>query len=138
MNMKLFGLNGLGRYIEEERVRKEIRLSELASLVGYRNISKGVNRSHRFESEGIVGEDLLARIAEVLEIPRSKIDELKELERQENYRRFDECVAQSDPPHLIIRLIPGVYRREWVPSSVPTVQLEHYAAAKALETQKQT
>ncbi|MFC1834126.1 hypothetical protein ACFL2Q_05255 [Thermodesulfobacteriota bacterium] len=63
---------------------------------------------------------------------------MKELDRQETYRCFEEWISESDPPHLIIRLIPGVYRREWLPEVIPEDEVWRYADDRALQTQKRT
>jgi hypothetical protein len=63
---------------------------------------------------------------------------LIEQDRQDLRRRFEEWCSRSEPPHLIIRLIPGVYKRKWVPDSVPADRVEEYASATAAEEGKKT
>ena len=135
---KLFGLLHTGRHIKTVRTQRGIRLSELARLLGYGNINRGVQRLHVFESEGIITEELLAKVVQVLGIPDEDLKRLMERDRQDLHRRFEEWCSKSEPPHLIIRLIPGVYRRKWVPDSVPAERVEEYASATAAEEQKKT
>jgi hypothetical protein len=47
-------------------------------------------------------------------------------------------VKKSEPPHLVIRLIPGVYQRKWIPNAVPADQLDEYAATTAAERKMKT
>lgn len=133
---KLIGLLQVGKHIKTLRCQRGIRLSELAHLAGYGNINRGVQRLHIFESEGIITEELLQKVVEVLGIPDRDLNRLIEQDRQDLHRRFEEWCRDSEPPHLVVRLIPGVYKRVWVPDSVPAEQVEQYASATAAEEQK--
>jgi transcriptional regulator with XRE-family HTH domain len=127
-----------GRHIKTIRTQRGIRLSELARLLGYGNINRGVQRLHVFESEGIITEELLKKVVEVLGVPAEDLKRLIEKDRIDLHRRFEEWCRESEPPHLVIRLIPGVYKRKWVPDSVPAEQVEEYASTTAAEGGKKT
>jgi len=135
---KLTGLLQSGKHIRKLRTERGIRLSELAHLVGYGNINRGVQRLHLFESEGVITQELLDKVVKVLDVPDEDLKWLMERDRQDLRRRFEEWCAKSEPPHLIIKLIPGVYKRKWVPDSVPPDRLEQYATATAAEEGKKT
>jgi len=135
---KFIGLFQTGRHIRKVRSQQGIRLSEMARLVGYGNVNREVQRLHVFESEGIISEELLEKVAETLAVPLEDLQRLVDLDRQDSQRRFEEWCSKSEPPHLVIRLIPGVYQRVWVPVSVPSDWLEQYAATTATEREKQT
>lgn len=97
-----------------------------------------MQRLHRFETEGIISEELLAKVAEALAIPVEDLERSKELDKMDLERRFEEWCGKSEPPHLIIRLIPGVYQRQWVPDSLHADQLEQYAAGTAAARKRPT
>ena len=54
--------------IHRTRRAKGLRLSELASMVGYQNTARGAARLDRFEKYGCIREDLLLRVAVALGI----------------------------------------------------------------------
>jgi hypothetical protein len=56
---KLRGLLQIGKHIKAVRTQRGIRLSEMARLVGYGNVNRGVQRLDLFESKGIISEELL-------------------------------------------------------------------------------
>jgi Helix-turn-helix domain len=58
--------NDLGRYFREQRIQHGLTFGQLAQTVGYRNVSRGSNKICCLEREGVVTEELLARIAEAL------------------------------------------------------------------------
>jgi len=135
---ELIGLLQTGRHIRKVRTQRGIRLSDMARLVGYGKINRGVQRLHRFETEGIITEELLDKVVQALGVSDEDLKRLIEQDREDLRLRFEEWCSKSEPPHLVIRLIPGVYQRVWVPDSVPADKLEQYAATTAAEEQKKT
>lgn len=51
--------NTLGAYCRQQRERQGIRRSQLAAMIGYKNISKGARQIHRFETDGEIQRGLL-------------------------------------------------------------------------------
>ncbi|MGO9120686.1 MAG: hypothetical protein ACLQPD_24115 [Desulfomonilaceae bacterium] len=135
---KLIGLLQTGRHISKVRSQQGIRLSEMAHLAGYRNLNHGVRRLHVFESEGIITKELLDKIVEVLGLSDEDLKRLIEQDRQELRRRFEDWLSKLEPPHLIIRLIPGIYQRSRVPDAVPRDRVEEYASVIAAQEHKKT
>ncbi len=133
---KLTGLLQTGRHIRQVRTQRGIRLSELAHIVGYRNVNRGVQRLHLFESEGTITDELLQKVVQALSVSDEDLKRLIEQDRQDLHRQFEDWCSKSELPHLIIRLIPGVYQRRWVPDSVPVDQVEQYAATTAADEEK--
>jgi len=66
----------LGNYFRQQRIEQGVPLQELARKVGYKNVSKGANRIVAFEKAGMVKDELLINLAEVLGIDLPKIEEL--------------------------------------------------------------
>ena len=91
---KLIGLVRVGRHIRQVRTQRGVRLSELARLVGYGNINRGVQRLHLFESEGIITEELLQKVIEALDIPAEDLKRLIEQDRVDLERRFEEWCSK--------------------------------------------
>src|SRR5208283_5589522 len=81
---------------------------------------------------------LLDKVAEVLGVSDEDLKWLMEQDRIDLHRRFEEWCSKSESPHLVVRLIPGVYKRIKISGSVPADQLEHYAATTAAEKKMQT
>ncbi len=91
---KLTGLLQVGRHIRQVRTQRGVRLSELARLVGYGNINKGVQRLHLFESEGIITKELLQKVVEALDIHAEDLKRLIEQDRVDLERRFEEWCSK--------------------------------------------
>jgi transcriptional regulator with XRE-family HTH domain len=56
----------LGGHFQKERRARGLSLEQLARLLGARNTRKAASRIGRFECQGVIKEDLLALLAEVL------------------------------------------------------------------------
>lgn len=122
----------LTNFFRKRRLEKNLRLSAVARLVGYRNINRGCNRLVKFEREGIIRDDLLIKLAAVLDIGEDTVAKLQE----EDHRKFvaDWNLWANEPirPYIVTRLIPGFYHRSDVPKELPTLaEAELYAAAHA-------
>jgi len=124
--------NDLGSYFREQRGKLGLSLGQLARMVGYRNVSKGANKIVRFEREGTVTEELLARLAEALQIDFATVERLIDQDRQEYLREWEAWVSQPVPMALIAKLIPAVYARVPLPAEITThEQAEAFACAYA-------
>jgi transcriptional regulator with XRE-family HTH domain len=66
----------LAAYFHDRRNERGLTLAQLAMIVGYRNIRKGANKIARFERQGRVTEELLAMLAEALEIDFPTVEAL--------------------------------------------------------------
>jgi transcriptional regulator with XRE-family HTH domain len=120
--------NYLGTYFREQRMKLGLSLGDLARRVGYRNVSKGSNKIIRFEREGVITDELLARLADALAISFPKVEEFIERDRQEYLREWKAWVSQSVPMELVAKLIPAVYFRVRLPGDITTPeQAEEFA-----------
>lgn len=126
--------NHLGRYFQDRRTEKCLKLGQLARLVGYRNISKGANRIARFEREGVVKEELLARLADALNIDLPTVEDLAEQDRQEFLQAWEAWVNEPVPMALVVRYMAGVCGRVELPEHITTPEhAEAYACQLAKE-----
>ena len=105
----------LGEFIESERRRKGISRSSLASMIGYRNVSKGARRVCNLERNGVGGKGLLAAVIAALDLDQNRVDELAETDHEAERIAFDEWADQPIEPHLIVKIGGACYRRELAP-----------------------
>ncbi len=110
----------LGTFFRQHRLKHSLSLGQLAGLIGYKNVSKGANKITRFEATGVVKEDLLIALAEVLGIDLAQIEELAEQDRQERLRAWETWVNQPVPMQMIVRLRATVYASKPLPPEIGT------------------
>jgi transcriptional regulator with XRE-family HTH domain len=131
-------INNLGTYFRDQRIHQGLSLSDLAQMVGYKNLSKGSNKIVRFEREGVITEELLARLADALRIDLPTVENLIEQDRQERLREWEEWVSQPVPMQLIAKIMPAVYSRVPLPDEITTPeQAEAFAVDYAKQNKRQ-
>jgi hypothetical protein len=131
-------MSHLGTYFRDQRFQQGLSLGQLARLVGYRNVSKGSNKIVRLEREGVVTDELLARLAEAMHIEFGTVEQLIEQDRQEYQRAWERWVNEPVPMQVIVKYIPAVYGKVALPESVTTPeQAEAFACAYAREHKRQ-
>jgi transcriptional regulator with XRE-family HTH domain len=136
--MNDFMSNYLGSYFREQRLQQGLSLGQLARLIGYCNVSKGANKIVSFEREGVISEELLARLAEALAIDFATVETLIDQDRQEYLQEWEMWVIEPVPMQLIAKIIPAVYARVQLPETVTTrEQGEAFACAYAKEHRRQ-
>jgi hypothetical protein len=79
----------LATYFREQRLRKGLSLHSLALTVAPDNSRKTAGRIGRFEAEGVIGEELLAAVADALSVDFPIVEELMERDRRESFIRGD-------------------------------------------------
>jgi len=124
----------LGEYCRTQRIAKGLTLGQLAVQVGYRNLGKGTNRLHQFETTGEIHSELLGKIVQVLGLDAALIRQLIEQDHQEYLGEWNAWADEPIKPHMVIRLIPGVYQRRELPDDALTPDAaEQYALQFAKE-----
>lgn len=121
----------LGSLIERQRFNhKRLTRKDLSSLLGFKNLGKGISKIERIES-GEMEEPLVSRICELLDI--SELDR-KRCEKEEE-RLFLEYRKSLPPfrPHIVIRYGPCIYVRTDIPSDVDPVNYLAYTVALSKE-----
>jgi hypothetical protein len=127
----------LGDYFRDQREKLGLSLGQLGRQVGYRNVSKGANKLVRFEREGIIQEQVLVRLAEVLGIESSRVQSLIEQDRQEYLHAWETWVNQPVPMKLIVKYMPAVYGTVPMPEEITTPeQAEAFACDYARERRR--
>ncbi|MBA4068091.1 MAG: hypothetical protein C0501_31195 [Isosphaera sp.] len=66
----------LAGHFRAARLARGLTLGGLARLAGYRRVRRAAGRIARFERHGVVGEELLARLADALGIDLFTVEEL--------------------------------------------------------------
>ena len=127
-------MNNLGAFLRAERLRRGLSLSELARMVGYRNINKGVRRIMALEQTGSGKADLLVNVAAALNLDWTVVERLVDEDRQERLREWEQWVNEPVPIHLVVRLMAAVYARKVLPEDILTPeQAEKWACEFARE-----
>ena len=122
----------LSSHFKSRRLARNLNPGEVARLVGYKNIAKGANRIVRFEREGIVKEDLLIKIAEVLEVDWATVEQLAEQDRRLHIEKWNRWADEPVPMKMVVRLMAAIYSNCPIPSEITTSEeAEIYASALA-------
>jgi transcriptional regulator with XRE-family HTH domain len=112
----------LAAHFRKLRLEKGLKLSQLARLAGYSNISKGANRINAFERSGIVHADLCVKLADVLGIDRPTVDRLIEEDRSQFFEEWNAWANEPINPYLVIRLMAAIYCPHNLPEEIQSVE----------------
>lgn len=129
----------LSTYFKAQRLRKGLRYGQLARLAGYRSLVGCANKLIQFEERGSIHWELLQKIATVLEIDETTIEQLIEQDFQEFQERWNKWADEPIRPHLVIRVIPGFFCTSQIPDEViggDREGLEQYASDQARTLKK--
>ena len=126
--------HSLGRYVREERVKQGLNSSELAQLMGYKNINRGMRRILDLEREGEVHPEVLKKLIKALNLNQEIVDEHIKKDKEQRDKEFQEWVNTPIKKHLIIRWMPAVYGEREIPEEIQTEEeVIQYACDKAKE-----
>jgi hypothetical protein len=130
----------LSEHFRQRRLALELRHGEVARRLGYKSIVGGANKIVRFEQTGEIDHKLFLRLANVLDIYQATIADLIEQDRREFFAAWNEWANQPIRPHLIEKVIPGVFAQRQIPDEIlhDTDAMERYASASAIKHQKLT
>ncbi len=109
-----------GKYLKEERLKQRLNTAELARLMGYKNVSKGMNRIIDLERENIIIPEVLKRIVDALNLDHDHVHSLIRKDRDEDKRKFEEWVNKPIKMYYIIRLMPTIYLSFEMPTNINT------------------
>ena len=97
------------KYLKEERLKQNLNTAELARLIGYKNVSKGMNRIVDLERENIIIPEVLVKIVDALNLDREYVNSLVKKDRDEDRRKFEKWVSEPIKMYYVIRIIPAIY-----------------------------
>ena len=116
-------MSHLSEHFKQRRLKKKLRLADLAKAVGYRNVVRGIRRIDTFEQTGVAHSDLLAKLAAALDVDRTTVTRLA----YEDYRDWFAAVSKPGTPCVISRIPFGGGRQ--LPEKLKTAEArEKYAA----------
>ena len=117
----------LAEHFGKRRRERELKLVQVARMVGYSNVAKGIRRIEAFERTGRITPDLLAKLATALEIDRPTVNLLF----HEDYREWLHRINKPIRPYLVRRMLFSGGPLA-VPSGIMSIEaMEEYAAALA-------
>jgi len=120
----------LARYFAHQRWKKDLSLQQIARLLGYRNLNKGVRRVQTFERSGEIDGRLFQKLAAALEVDQATVNRLL----QEDLEEWTKWVNEPIKPYLVVRLMPAFYSQAELPDEIESVEeAERYASEFARE-----
>lgn len=123
-------MSHLGKFFRQRRIERKLALGRLARLLGHTNPSRGANRIQTFEGGGKIAPDLLAKLAEVLEIGPDEIRQRV----AEDYQEWLAWANEPTRPYPVVRLLPAVYKHIQLPDdSLEPEAARAFASRSALE-----
>ena len=127
----------LAAHFRKIRLEKGLKLSQLARLAGYSNISKGANRINSFERTGIVHTDLCIKLADALGIDRQTVDRLIDEDRRQFFEEWNAWANEPIHPYLVVRAMAAIYCPHNLPEEIQSVEAaEEYAISVAKKWNK--
>ena len=106
------------KYLKEERLKKNLNTAELARLMGYKNVSKGMNRIVDLERENIIIPEVLKKLVNALNLDHKYINSLIKRDREEDKRRFEEWLSKPIEMYYVMRIIPTIYLSYDLPTNI--------------------
>ncbi len=94
----------LRTYIRQQRERKEVRLGPLSEMIGCGNLNNGARIILPFEREGVVSDDLLAKVIHALELDEDEIDRAV----KKDWAESEVWVSEAVEMWMLVRLIAAV------------------------------
>ena len=126
----------LSSHFRKTRLDKGWSLGQLTRLVGYSNVSKGANRIQTFEQGGDIQQDLLMKLATVLEIPQESVEQLVEEDRRQFFAEWSEWANTPIQPYIVLRLMAAIYSHVDLPPEIESVEEAEAFAAELSRSRK--
>jgi len=106
------------KYLKEERLKQNLNTAELARLIGYKNVSKGMNRIIDLERESIIIPEVLGKIVYALNLDREYVNSLIKKDRDEDKKVFEKWLSEPIEMYYVMRIIPTIYMSYDLPSNI--------------------
>jgi transcriptional regulator with XRE-family HTH domain len=118
-------MSHLGDFFRNRRVARKLALSQIARLLGYKNLSRGCNKIKAFEAGGKAHPDLLGKLAKVLEVGPEEVRQRV----AEDYRDWLAWANEPIRPYVVVRILACIYQRVELPDeALSPVAAEAFAA----------
>ena len=112
--------NHLGEWFWGERQERGWGPGEVARRLGYTNVSKACNKLLRFERQGEVADDFLARLAALYEVPGGWVRYLAQSDRLAYLAAWERWADEPVPIRIVVRAVPGFMVELATPTNVTT------------------
>jgi transcriptional regulator with XRE-family HTH domain len=106
----------LGLFFRDRRLAKGMKVSDLARLIGYQNISHGSQRIHDLERVGVGDPALVTKVAGALGVPEAEYQPLQRDDQQERMKDWAAWVNEPIRPYFIVRQMAAMYQPRPLPS----------------------
>ena len=106
------------KYLKEERLKQRLNTAELARKMGYKNVSKGMNRIVDLERENIIIPEVLKKLVNALNLDHKYVNSLIKRDREEDKRRFEEWLSKPIEMYYVMRIIPTIYLSYDLPTNI--------------------
>lgn len=124
----------LGSLFKKKREANGLKVSELARLAGYKDLSNGGQRIHALEKQGLVHADLLHKLAAILGITEAEYTPLLRADEQDRLRAWAAWVNEPITPYMVIRQMAAMYEPMPLPDWIQSQgQAEHFVSERAIE-----
>lgn len=112
--------NYLGRYIQIRREELGLGPTEVAHLLGYKNLNKGRRRLQSVEDGRGTCRDFLLRLMGILQIEPKVIRDLIDRDRREYVAAWEKWADEPVPISVVMRAVPGFMLGIDVPGDLTT------------------
>ena len=114
----------LAEHLSRRRQEKGLSAAQLAKLLGYMNVARGIRRIETFEKTGDIHPTVLAKLAAALDVDRTTMNRLA----YADYRDWFAAISKPIVPRVGRRILFGGGLRR-LPKHVRSVaEMEQYAA----------
>jgi hypothetical protein len=93
----------LSRFFRQARINRKLKISDVARMCGYHNLSKGSRKIHQFEESGYIHPDLFDKLEVVLDIDPDTSDQLIDQDGREAVKELLGYISTSIKPHMRLK-----------------------------------
>ena len=90
-------------HFQKRRLERGLTVPQLARMIGYKNVCRGVRRINVFEQTGHAHPDLVTKLANALDVDQATVTRLA----YDDYRDWIAATNKPVPPYLVRRLLYG-------------------------------
>ncbi len=106
----------LGNYIRDQRIKNGFTREQLAKILGYKKLKKGIKKIEKAEENGKITSGLLSSFLKALNLDPIEIENAVQKDKE----NFETWLNEPVPKEMIVRLIAAVYIKHKIPSHIKT------------------
>ena len=119
----------LAKHFHDRRIERGLNLAQLATLAGYPNTLKGMNRLVAFEREGEVHPDLLRKLSVILDVDEGTIRRLAAEDDRLFLEDWNRWADEPVEPYAVVRMLACVYQHNNLPPEITSTEAAEAFAA---------